>query len=108
MDDDDATWQAFIKNVTPLTEPKPSRSTPVLERVIASHRIDLHGLCLSDAHTATMNLLDAATDRSVTIVTGLSGAIKQEFPRWFDHLPYLRIEELHGGGSFRIHFRRNR
>jgi hypothetical protein len=101
-------WQTFIKHVTPLGQPKPCSSTPILERVNASRHIDLHGLCLADAYSATMNLLAAATDRSVTVVTGLSGAIKGEFPRWFDHLPHLRIEEQFGGGAFKIHFRRNR
>lgn len=106
---DQETWDTYIRGVTPLGEPEPYRfSAPRFEPVRASRQIDLHGLSLADAYSATMSFLTAVTDRSVTVVTGLSGAIKKEFPHWFTHLPNLRIEEIHGGGAFKLRFRRKR
>lgn len=106
---DQETWDAFASGVTPLGQPEPYHFVaPRYEQAIPRRQIDLHGLCLADAYTATMNLLSALTDRSATIVTGLSGSIKKEFPRWFDHLPNLRIEETHGGGAYELRVRRKR
>jgi hypothetical protein len=107
---DQEIWNAFIKDVTPLGQPEPANSSQAVERIIHSPRasqLDLHGLTLVEAHTATMNLV-AATDRSVTVVTGISGVIKKEFPHWFDHLPHIKIEEMNGGGAFRLFFRKRK
>jgi DNA-nicking Smr family endonuclease len=107
-DADKAVWEKYVEDVTPLGQIPPSTSEVAVERVILSRRLDLHGLSVAEAHTATMNFIEAATDRSVTVVTGLSGAIRQEFPCWFERMPHLRIEERNGGGAFAVHFRRKR
>lgn len=104
---DDELWNRYVENVTPLGDPKPSRPEIAVVRVIASREIDLHGLSMAEAHSFTMDFLEGASG-SVTVVTGISGAIRREFPQWFDHLPHIRLEELNGGGAYRIHIRRKR
>jgi DNA-nicking Smr family endonuclease len=70
--------------------------------------LDLHGMTLAEAHATTNAFLAHCHERSVTIVTGISGAIHREFPHWLDKHPIGRIEPMNGGGAFRVHLRRRR
>jgi hypothetical protein len=109
-DDDQRTWTAFATQVTPLGQPEPSRSVPppLYDDVPETDVLDLHGFSLADAYAMTLDFVTASTHRSVTVVTGLSGAIKREFPMWLERYGSIRLEELDGGGAYRLHFRRDR
>jgi hypothetical protein len=109
-DADTAAWQAYIQDVTPLGEPEPSQP-PVpqpLHEVPETRRLDLHGFTLADAHAMTMGFVTGSKEPSVTIVTGLSGAIKREFPLWLEPMTHIRLENMPGGGSYRLHFRKRK
>jgi DNA-nicking Smr family endonuclease len=110
---DAAVWNAYTKTVTPLGQAKPSQSPPAVLTISFpfSNQIDLHGLTLAEAHSATMNYVERVhkTYRSVTIITGLSGNIRREFKHWFDNDPYvIRIEELNNGGAYRLFFKKEK
>ena len=111
-DQDEALWHAYIKDVVPLGKRSVGTPAPQHPRTMMpslGHTLDLHGLTLSEAHARTVELLSIGRERYrfVTIITGLSGAIRQEFLRWIDGNPMVqRIEAINGGGGFRVHFKR--
>ena len=106
--DDIAVWDTFVKNVSPLGELVPNDYNPPSLYIAAPlTELDLHGLTLSEAHRYTMNFVDGASGKYVMIITGLSGQIKKEFPHWFsNHKTVRKIEEIHGGGAYKIHFKK--
>lgn len=112
MSDNDALWRAYIKTVTPLGKRNVAAAAPHAQRVVSptlGHTLDLHGRSLTEAHAQTIELLSSGCYRYryVTIITGLSGAIRQEFLRWIDGYPMVqRIEAINGGGGFRVYFRK--
>lgn len=110
---DDELWRAYCASVQPLTKrPRASRSAPFQfvahPGSAAPGYADLHGMTLDAAHALVRRMLDERSDRrSITVVTGKSGAIRREFLHWIDgHAAVSRIEELRGGGAFRLHFKR--
>ena len=111
MSDSDV-WCAYIKGVVPLGRRAIAPASPHTQRAVGpslGHTLDLHGLTLTDAHAKTVELLSTGCYRFryVTIITGLSGAIRQEFLQWIDGYPMVqRIETINGGGGFRVHFRK--
>jgi DNA-nicking Smr family endonuclease len=69
--------------------------------------LDLHGMTLADAHRASLEHVyqakQAGDYRYVTIITGLSGQICDEFPRWFENHSLVRsVKALRGGGAWEI------
>ena len=105
-------WEAFVRGVTPLGQPVPSQHRPVAIRQSApiNHTLDLHGLTVSDAHRRLLAFLEEARGlyRRVTVITGLSGAIRREFLFWLeDNRSISHISPLNGGGAFLIRFRKS-
>ena len=104
-------WQAFAASVCPTHDKHPPPISPKL--VVAPRRaeprcLDLHGLDVREAHHRTMEYLQTTHARSVTVVTGRSGRIRQEFCRWLEQCESVhRVEELNGGGAFRVHRRKS-
>ena len=44
---------------------------------------------------------------NITVITGRSGQIAQEFPSWLHNRREIaRVEPLNGGGAFRVTFRK--
>jgi len=117
-DKDRDLWLAAMRDVTPLAGrgrvvPPPPRAIPRPNPPSPpSGVLDAHGLTVQQAHDATHRLLDhahRAGRKSVVVVTGRSGAIRREFPGWLDGNPAIgRIEELNGGGAYRLHLKRPR
>lgn len=69
--------------------------------------LDLHGHAVHEAHAKAMGHISSAQfDRRfkyVIIITGLSGKICEEFPRWFDaHSAVRSVKPLRGGGAWEI------
>ena len=84
---------------------RPSRRRPAISY------LDLHGLTIAEAHKVTLAFIEEAnrTHKAVTVITGLSGKIRREFPQWLETLPSIRaIEEMNGGGAFKIRFRKKK
>ena len=83
-----------------------SRIPSIRERFFISTTLDLHGLDLNSAYIQSVEFIKIARIhrfKYVTIITGLSGQIKREFPLWMETLPHTkRIEVLSGGGAFKV------
>lgn len=108
--EDHEIWSRITETVTPNGCKKPSRASSLL---VASYlrwtfrpRLDLHGLKIADAYAEVQRHISEASRRgvkSVEIITGLSGAIRREFPYWLDDRHDVsRVESLNGGGAFRV------
>lgn len=103
-------WDFVKRKVTPLGEPSPG------ERPIQPIRdpffpfVDLHGLTVADAHRRVDEVIAMAAhhhEEHVTIVTGRSGIIRREFEHWVaGKAGVAGIEELNGGGAFRLRLRK--
>lgn len=66
--------------------------------------LDLHGLTVDDAYRATVEFIrDSGGRSSLTIITGKSGQIKQEFPRWVEGIPKVHsITAKCDGGAYTV------
>lgn len=106
-------WARATKGVRPLdkapTEPvegQPCVSVPVPQDMGFSPVLDLHGYILHDAYQKSRDHVQNGAMmgfKYVTIITGLSGQIHEEFPRWFANNPLVRsINSLRGGGAWEI------
>lgn len=105
--DDLSAWDTFVKDVTRLGEPVNDHIPPPLYVIEENPMLDLHGLTLVDAHRYTMDYVNGASGKYVMIITGLSGQIKKEFVHWFDnHKTVRKIEEMNGGGAYKIFFKK--
>lgn len=105
-------WARAITDVIPLSCNRQRKELPKRKRFIRDdpepRRIDLHGLTVHDAHRETRRFLDdsrARGIRDVTIITGRSGGIRDEFERWMDAAGVRRVEPLRNGGSYRVRLR---
>lgn len=113
--DDLSLWAAYTKDVRPLprkaveTSPPPPRPS-LLPR--AEGYLDLHGLTVHQAwETVRDYVLGAALDghKRTVVVTGFSGAIRREFPRWIENLPRIReATPMRGDGAFLLRLRTRR
>ena len=68
--------------------------------------LDLHGMFVHDAYKRVESFLRESSTKKikyVTIITGRSGQIRQEFPTWVSMSPYVkRTTVMNGGGAFKI------
>ena len=105
-------WEQTITDVTRIPCNRQRPDPPKRKRFYRDdpdpRRIDLHGLTVNDAHKTTGRFLDdsrARGLRDVTIITGRSGAIRDEFERWMENSGVRRVEPLRNGGSYRVRLR---
>lgn len=111
---DQLLWQQLTKTVTPLANrPQPQVYVPAQPTNVPQparhfhprHTVDLHGMTLRAAYETTLDHIQAAAGRyqTVTVITGQSGSIRQEFGHWLaDHPLVARVTEIKGGGSFAV------
>lgn len=109
-----ALWKRVTNTVTPLGErPVSINGGPVgVASLVARPTcfnpvLDLHGLTVHDAYArAFAHVSEARLDkrfRYVIIITGLSGQIHEEFPRWFENHSAVRsVKALRGGGAWEV------
>jgi hypothetical protein len=100
-------WKRVTGSVNALGEPRrPGIDVPFqLLSPRPSWVLDLHGQTVWHAyHMCKTFIQDAYFEnvRRITIITGRSGAIREEFPTWMEQYPVHRHELLIGGGAFRI------
>lgn len=105
-------WTRAVADVTRLSYNRQCNDLPRRKRFVRDEpdprRIDLHGLTVHDAHQETRRFLDdsrARGIRDVTIITGRSGGIRDEFERWMESSGVRRVEPLRNGGSYRVRLR---
>lgn len=89
------TWNAYILNLYEQPErffqPKKARQDEL-------DILDLHGMTIQTAFNKTRNFIERHFDigsKIVTVVTGKSGKIAEEFPHWINNLHCVHgFEEL--------------
>ena len=67
--------------------------------------LDLHGMTLHDAHRATKEHISTARRlrwTRITVITGRSGDIFQEFTHWLIDQPVKRYQLQRNGGSYQL------
>lgn len=106
--DDLEDWSNFIKTVVPLGDPKPCVPVPidVPEDFVSPTNIDLHGMTIAQAFETTAKVIHDAHKTKVkklTIVTGVSGNIRQEFPEWMKLNILVRGFKNKNEGSFEVY-----
>lgn len=65
-----------------------------------SKKLDLHGFSVHEAYDHTLNFIEEhyySDSNNLTIVTGKSGQIYQEFPTWIKKLRFVRKYENKNG-----------
>lgn len=104
-EEDKRLWERVCASVRRWGDLFPSAPAPVRHVPAApQHYLDLHGYTVDQAHAATVEFLAETKFKAVTIITGRSGQIKREFPRWMETLNY-RYATLNEG-AFRINTKR--
>lgn len=66
--------------------------------------LDLHGLTVQEAHRASLDFIaTSGSHKKLTIITGKSGQIKQEFERWMEAIPKIHsVKAKCDGGAFTV------
>lgn len=109
--EDEELWKQVTEGLIPLVFTPTAAAIRPSARSFAHYRpfrrtLDLHGMTLNEAHAQTKRVVYEAKIyglKYVTIITGLSGQIRREFPFWVEALPEARrVEALNGGGAFKV------
>ena len=110
-------WKAAMSGVTRLdgnraviSGPKPvARPRPVDN--IFNPVIDLHGLTIQSAYHVVLDHIDTAVSmgwRRLTIITGKSGAINVELPKWVEKVRSVSsVKPMNGGGAYEVCLRKD-
>lgn len=103
-------WALITKTVRPLGVKGPMPHAPMLNArdVKPSIRpwhpvLDLHGMTLHDAHRAVREHIANARRhqwKKITVITGRSGDIFQEFTHWLEGQPIRSYQLQKNGGSY--------
>lgn len=100
-EEDKRLWERVCATVRKLGEkihPTPTSKPLVPEAIPHNPRvIDLHGKTVQEAYDATVDFLANTQFKAVIVITGKSGQIRQEFPRWMEKLGYLYVIKSNGG-----------
>ncbi len=99
-DNGDKWWNAVKSTVTPLSSIGRRKRAPKPVVEVVPRTLDLHGMTVQQAYEATMEFVNQS-DGKINIITGKSGQINREFPRWLESNG--RINSMNdAGGSFGI------
>lgn len=101
-------WAFVKRSITPLGQPVARE--PRMELVRREDVFDLHDKTTAqgfeDTHKAVNRSFHDGLSE-ITIITGRSGIMRQEFPHWMQNHPYVRsIEPIKCGGAFRVKLRK--
>lgn len=114
---DQQLWNDVIKDVQPLDSVQIARQDNAPSRKIVPRKppnhpaVDLHGMTLADAHARIQDHLHETKQsyKFVTIITGKSGQLRQDVPRWIEHMPGVRkIDPAEDLGSVKVWFKNTR
>lgn len=117
-DDDKRVWRNVTRDIKPLdnrpvspVEDRPRVRVTAPRSLPYDPVLDLHGLILQDAFQAVQShIIEGAAQgyRRLTIITGRSGQMNQEMPRWVERNSVVRsINSMNGGGAWEILIKRN-
>ena len=112
-EDDLKTWNNYIKNI--FSQPETSFQ-PKKARSEEPEILDLHGMTIQTAFNKTRTFIERHYDvgsRLITIVTGKSGKIAEEFPHWLSNMTciseYEALLDSRGqSGAYIIRLKRSR
>ncbi len=115
-------WEKIIKEIQPLKKKAVSFSSQKLklknpkESSVKTNwtpkepkvypRLDLHGFTEEGAFERIKAFFEANKGQEVRVITGKSGILRQNFPRWCElgvlskYCKYIKLEET--GGSFLV------
>lgn len=110
---DQAIWSQVTKDVRPLGKAPvtPSEGLPRIRvseprNPAYSPRMDLHGVTVHEAFGMVQDHIYQGVQngyKKLTIITGRSGQINQELPRWLERNSYVRsVTQLPNGGSWEV------
>lgn len=96
-------WKRVTGTVTKLGGPR-QRKSRLMESDTIPTITDLHGMTTQQAYEHTKHFVHRSDgSKKLTIITGKSGQIRNEFPHWMDKLPVVHaFAELPGSGAFNI------
>lgn len=112
-EEDKKHWAQITKEVTPLGESpvEASQSLPRV-RVPRPHAVafdacmDLHGETIHTAFGLVKNHVEQGWNeghRKLLVITGRSGQINVELPKWLEGNPHVRsVNQRNGGGAWEI------
>ena len=103
-------WHKVMSGSEIIESPIASTISRPLPIVVRDHnfksRLDLHGLTIMEAYTSVMNHIDRAIEnnhKKITVITGKSGKICEEFPEWIKNSKNVKRYELKNNkGSWTI------
>ena len=112
-----ALWLRVTKSVTPLGQAPVSPAkgqgfvdVPEVPNRAFNPRVDLHGATVHDAYAIVREHVYQGVQNGYSkllVITGRSGQINQELPRWLENHPSVRsIKQMSNGGSWEIVLKR--
>jgi len=111
-DSDAKMWNRITRDVTPLDCPESPASTLPAIRVNSPHatpfspRVDLHGITVHEAFNVVQEHIYQGSIngyKKLMVITGRSGQINQELPRWLERNTKVRsVKQMPNGGSWEI------
>lgn len=110
-------WERFCKSVVPLQKTNkithiPKNNRKPVKRYKLDNKLDLHYENLDISFKKVNDYIDTAKEQNikkVTIITGKSGIIKEEFPKWMENNNKVRSSTLNDNkGSFKIKLSKNK
>lgn len=115
---DQALWEQVTRDVTPLgkgskkpCEGLPRIKVPEPRTSPFDPRMDLHGATIHNAYGMVQEHIYQGSQRGykkLLIITGRSGQINQELPRWLEKNNLVRsVKQLANGGSWEIAIKPN-
>ena len=114
--EDAALWARVTKGIRPLGSSPVSScegqeyfEVPTPRSVAYNPRMDLHGATIHEAFGMVNEHIYQGTQngyKKLLIITGKSGQINLELPRWLERNPSVRsVKQLANGGSWEIAIR---
>lgn len=110
-------WDEFCKKVKPLQKKETivyhtTKKVKPNKRYYIDRKLDLHNKTIQQAYVEVDNYIEKAKEQSVknvTIITGRSGPIKEEFPKWMNQNTNVRENNLlKNKGSFSVKMKKDK
>jgi DNA-nicking Smr family endonuclease len=114
-DADKALWLSAMQDVAQMARrdiPNPPKVKLPSISVVKQFNpvLDLHGHAVASAHETVFGHIKEAWNnnvRTVVVITGRSGLIRDEFQHWLDCHPDVRkIETINGDGAFKLRLKK--
>lgn len=101
-------WAFVKRSITPLGQPVHREQR--LHLIRREDVFDLHGKTTGEGFKATHEAIEWSLRdglKEITVITGRSGVMRQEFPHWLENHPNVQsITPARCGGSFRVKLRK--